>query len=90
MVDFTPVKLEQVEKNRVKISGATGKPAPPSLKVSIGVKEGFIGEGELTYAGLGCIERARLTEQVVRERLKIAEINIEELRVDYIGMNSLG
>jgi urease gamma subunit len=89
VVDFTSVKLEQVGKDRVKISGASGKPAPSSLKVSIGVKEGFIGEGEITYAGLGCVERARLAEQVVRERLKIAKINIEELRVDYIGMNSL-
>lgn len=89
VVDFTTVKLEQVGKDRVKISGARGKPAPSSLKVSIGVKEGFIGEGEITYAGLGCLERAKLAEQVVRERLRIAKINIEELRVDYIGINSL-
>lgn len=89
IVDFTGVKFEQVGKDRVKIFGGQGTPAPSSVKVSIGVKEGFVGEGEITYAGLGCVERAKLAEQVVRQRLEIAPIEIEELRVDYIGINSL-
>jgi hypothetical protein len=57
--------------------------------VSVGIKEGWIGEAEITYAGLGCLNRARLAEQVVRERLRIGGVQLEELRVDYIGMNSL-
>lgn len=89
IVDFTQVSFEEVGKDRVKITGGRGKPGPADLKVSIGVKEGFIGEGEITYAGLGCLERAKLAEQVVRERLKIGKVSIEELRVDYIGINSL-
>ena len=35
--------------------------------------------------GLGCLERAKLAEQVVRERLKIGGVKLQELRVDYIG-----
>jgi hypothetical protein len=57
--------------------------------VSVGIKEGWIGEAEITYAGLGCLNRARLAEQVVRERIRIGGVRLEELRVDYIGMNSL-
>lgn len=89
VVDFSDVKLEQVGKDRVKISGARGKPAPSLLKVSVGVKEGFIGEGLITYAGLGCVERAKATERLIRQRLELEKINIDELRVDYIGINSL-
>jgi hypothetical protein len=89
VVDFTQVAFEEIGENRVRITGGRGKPRPSNLKVSIGVKEGFIGEGELTYAGPGCLERAKLAEQVVRERLKIGNVRIEELRVDYIGLNSL-
>ncbi len=89
VVDFTRVKLEEVGKDRVKISGGKGKPRPATLKVSIGIKEGFIGEGEITYAGLGCLERARLAEQIIRGRLKVVGARIDELRVDYIGINSL-
>lgn len=89
VVDFSGVQLDEVGKDRVRIGGVRGKPRPDLLKVSIGVREGWIGEGEITYAGLGCLERARLAEQVVRERLKISGVRLQELRVDYIGLNSL-
>jgi hypothetical protein len=89
VVDFTGVRLEEVGRDRVRITGGRGRARPDSLKVSVGIKEGWIGEAELTYAGLGCVNRARLAEQVVRERLRIGGVELEELRVDYIGLNSL-
>lgn len=89
VVDFTQVKLEETGKDRVRISGGRGRARPEQLKVSVGIREGWIGEAEITYAGLGCVNRARLAEQVVRDRLKIGGVQLEELRVDYIGINSL-
>jgi len=89
VVDFSKVELDEIGKDRVLIRNGHGKPRPDTLKVSVCIKEGWMGEGEITYAGLGCLERARLAEQVVRERLKIGKVNLQELRVDYIGMNSL-
>ena len=89
VVDFTGVQLDEVGLNRVRITGGRGKPRPEQLKVSVGVREGWIGEAELTYAGLGCVNRARLAEQVVRARLPIGGVQLEELRVDYIGLDSL-
>jgi hypothetical protein len=89
VVDFTGVSLTEIGADQVRISGARGKPRPDQLKVSVGVKEGWIGEGEITYAGLGALNRARLAEEVVRQRLHICGVTLEELRVDYIGLNSL-
>ena len=89
VVDFTEVRLTELGPDRVGISGGQGRPRPDQLKVSVGIKEGWIGEAEITYAGLGCLNRARLAEQVVRERLRIGGVQLEELQVDYIGMNSL-
>lgn len=89
VVDFTGVHLDEVGPDRVRITGGRGRPRPDGLKVSVGIKEGWIGEAELTYAGLGCVNRARLAEQVVRERLTIGGVRLEELRVDYIGLSSL-
>jgi hypothetical protein len=89
VVDFTGVDLEEVGKDRVRISGGRGRPRPDQLKVSVGVKEGWIGEGEITFAGLGALERAKLAEEVARERLKIGGVKLDELRVGYIGLNSL-
>jgi hypothetical protein len=89
IVDFTGVELTQIGPDLVQMTGAAGKVAPDLLKVSVGIKEGYIGEGEITYAGLGCLERAKLAENIVRERIEIANIKLDELRVDYIGLNSL-
>ena len=89
VADFTGVRLEQTGPDQVRISGGRGRARPAQLKVSVGIKEGWIGEAEITYAGLGCMNRARLAEQVVRERLRIGGVQLEELRVDYIGINSL-
>ena len=89
VVDFSGVRLQEIGPDKVRITGGRGRARPELLKVSVGIREGWIGEAELTYAGLGCVNRARLAEQVVRERLRICGVNLEELRVDYIGLNSL-
>ena len=89
VVDFTGVRLDEVGLDQVRISGGRGRARPEQLKVSVGIKEGWIGEAEITYAGLGCVNRARLAALVVRERLRIGGVQLEELRVDYIGINSL-
>ena len=89
VVDFTGVHLDQEGPNRVRIRGGRGRLRPAQFKVSVGVREGWIGEAEITYAGPGCVARARLAEAVVRERLQIGNVRLEELRVDYIGIDSL-
>lgn len=89
VVDFTAVTVDEIGPDRVRIAGGRGRTRPDQLKVSVGVKEGWIGEGEITFAGLGALERAKLAEAVVRERLANTGVKIDELRVDYIGVNSL-
>jgi hypothetical protein len=89
VVDFTEVTLDETGPNRVMIKGGRGRPRPAQLKVSVGILEGWIGEAMITYAGLGCVERAKLAEKVVRERLQIEGVKLQELRVDYIGLNAL-
>ncbi len=84
--DFTTVRVKQTGANRIAFSGATGKPRSPMLKVSIGYHAGYVGEGEISYAGANALARARLAGEVVRERLKGA---FGEIRVDYIGSTSL-
>jgi hypothetical protein len=84
--DFTTVQLRQAGANRVAVSGATGKPRSPTLKVSIGYHAGYVGEGEISYAGANALQRAQLAGEVVRARLQGA---FTEMRVDYIGSTSL-
>lgn len=88
-VDVRNVQVEQIGPDRVRMRGARGKPWPERLKVLVGVLEGYIGEGEITFAGPGAYDRAKLGAEVVQERMAIDRPAIDELRVDYIGVNSV-
>ena len=53
-LDITDVEVEQIGPDRVRVSGARGKPAPDTWKVTISVDGGWLGEGEISYAGPEC------------------------------------
>lgn len=89
VADYTNITMEQIGKDRVLIKGATGKPKTDILKVSIGYQDCFIGEGEISYGGSNAYEKARLGAEIVVKRLGSTGVKYDELRVDYIGVNSL-
>jgi hypothetical protein len=52
----------------------------------VGYLAGYVGEGEIGYAGTNAVARARLAGEIVRERLRQ---RFPEVRVDVIGSTSL-
>jgi hypothetical protein len=89
VADFTGVGIEPAGPDRVAIDGATGRRRPDTLKVSLACRDGFVGEGQISYAGSGAVDRARLATEIVVQRLKHARVRPVEVRCDLIGMNSL-
>jgi hypothetical protein len=87
--DFSQVRVEQIGKDRVRISGGRGSPRTGTLKVSVGYVDGFIGEGQISYAGPGALARGRLALDIVRERLKLTGVAASEVRFELIGVDSL-
>jgi hypothetical protein len=41
------------------------------------------------YAGPGALERARLAEQILRERFRIIGLKAEEVRIDLLGLSAI-
>ena len=70
-------------------TGATGKEKPKTLKVSIGYKDCFIGEGSISYGGSTAYSKAKLAEEIIRKRIEYTGIKCEELKFDILGVNSL-
>lgn len=89
VADFSNVSFKELGKDIVEASGATGREKTDTLKVSIGYKDCFIGEGEMSYAGPGCLERAKLAAEIVEKRLALTGVKYDELRIDYIGINAI-
>lgn len=89
VLDITGVEFASLDPHRVRASGATARARTDTYKVVLGYHDGWIGEGEVGYAGPNALARAKLSEQIVRERLKMRGISYPEIRVDYIGLSSL-
>ena len=87
--DFSKVTLTEIVHDRVLIRGASGSMRPDELKVSLGVKEGYIGEGEISYAGHGALKRARISAGIVKERLKNRGVAFKDMKTELIGYDAL-
>ena len=87
--DFSGVTLTQVAPNRVRIEGATGRQRPACLKVTVGHRDGFIGEGQISYAGLGAQARGQLALDVLQQRLEASGIQALDSRYELIGVNAM-
>ncbi len=84
--DFSRVEIRETAPDTIAVTGARGKPRPDGLKVSVGYHAGYLGEGEIGYAGENSAARARLAGEIVAERLRG---QFQELRVDVIGLTAL-
>ncbi len=86
VADFTTVTLKENSPNCIAVLGCKGKLKPGEFKVSVGYLAGFLGEGEISYAGCNALGRAKLAGEVLQERLKE---EFTDLRIDYIGSTSV-
>jgi hypothetical protein len=86
VADFTTTALDETGPDAVATSGARGRRRPDALKVSVGYRAGWLGEGEISYAGSHAVERAELAGAILRERLAN---RFARLRIDVIGMTAL-
>jgi hypothetical protein len=71
VLDITDVELSPDGPHRIRVSGARGKPRPDTLKATVFVESGVLGEAEISYAGPNALARARLAADIVKERLSL-------------------
>lgn len=88
IADFSQVEVESLGQDRVRLKGASGRPAPATLKVSIGYRAGFLGEAQISYAGCSAVDRAGLALDVVRRRLERVAPGIAA-EFDVLGTHAL-
>lgn len=85
VADITTCNIEQVGADRVAVTGVQGHIWPDTLKVLVCQDGGWLGEGEISYAGPRAEARARLAADVIRRRLE----GKLPIRIDLIGVLSI-
>ena len=85
VLDISRVEVAPAGPDRVAVSGARGHPRPDRLKVTVSVEGGWLGEGEISYAGPNARARAELALDILKTRMP------DGLRVrgDLIGVSSV-
>ncbi len=89
VADFSAVRLHEVGPDRVAVEGASGRARPAQLKVTLGVHEGWIGEGQISYAGPGARARGELALAVLAQRLERLGLAAHERRAELIGVDAM-
>jgi len=63
--DFSTARVEQVGEHRVRVSGATGRPAPDTYKVSATYADEFRGGTYMTFYGIDADRKARALGEAI-------------------------
>jgi len=81
--------FEELTPDRVAVRGIGARARTDTYKVVVGYFDGWIGTGEVAYAGVNAIARAQLAAEVVKERFRLDGGAASEIQVDLIGVSSL-
>jgi hypothetical protein len=88
VADFTSIRLASDGPDRVRVFGIGGRPATDKLKVSIAYRAGFKAVGTLVYAWPDALEKARLADRVLRERLDTMGLKFDQLLTEFVGVSA--
>jgi hypothetical protein len=88
VADFTTIRLESAGTNRVRVYGIKGRPATDKLKVSIAYRAGFKAVGSLVYSWPDALDKARLADRVLRERLANIGLRFDETLTEFVGVSA--
>ena len=85
VADISAATVQSVGADRVRLSGVRGHPRTATLKANVFFDGGWLGEGEISYAGPNAEARARLAMDVLQKRMGA----LLALRFDLMGVSSI-
>jgi hypothetical protein len=89
VADFTGLRFTQAAPDVVDVAGARARPPTDCYKTTVCYAAGHIGEGHVGYVGPNARARAEMAAGIVRSRLAQRSLDLDEVRVELIGLNSL-
>jgi hypothetical protein len=87
--DLTTVALEDLGADRVRVTGATGRPANGRYKVVGATEDGWLAELSVAFAWPDAEAKARATADLARRRVELAGIALADWHVEVFGVGAL-
>jgi Acyclic terpene utilisation family protein AtuA len=84
-VSFLSLELKPDGADRIRITGAKGRPPPTNYKVSATYRHGFKAEGLLAIFGPEAVRKAQICGEIILEKVRLAGYDLEKKVVECIG-----
>ena len=88
IADFTSICVADAGEDRVRVFGVQGRPPTDKLKVSIAYRAGFKATGTLVYAWPDALDKARLADRILRERMEKLGLRFDEILTEFLGVSA--
>jgi hypothetical protein len=83
--DFSQVTFRQTGPNQVEMSGAAGTAPPPTYKVSMAYRDGYMAAGTLVIYGPDAPRRAQACGEMLLQRVRRAGFNLARTNIECLG-----
>jgi Acyclic terpene utilisation family protein AtuA len=84
-VSFLTLRVDDLGDNRVRVSGAKGKPRPEKLKVSATYRDGYRSAGTLTIIGRDAATKSQRVGELVLERVRGSGYSVRDSMIECLG-----
>ncbi len=84
-VDLTSIRLGPAGPDRVSLTGMTGRPPGPSLKLSAIYHDGWIASGMVAVVGRDAVAKARAGGRLVLDRVRRGGVELADSLVEVLG-----
>jgi hypothetical protein len=88
-VDMTTLHMQEIEQDQVRVTGATGRPAPETLKIVAGYEDGVMGQAMIGYAWPDALTKAQTAAEIIQQQMLEVGLKADETVIEYIGYNSI-
>ncbi len=90
VADFTSAAFEDLPGDRVRITGVRGTAATETYKMLLCAHSGWSGEARVAFSWPDAFEKAKATAAILRKRVGMARLEVDEWLVEYWGVDALG
>ena len=85
VLDMGTLRLDEIDTDRVRVSGATGRSAPATLKVVAGYEDGWMGQAVIGFCWPDALAKAGAVVASVKQQLSERRMAHNELCVERLG-----
>lgn len=86
IADFSEVRFQTLAPGRIRVTGATGRERTATLKVSVGYRASWKGEGQISYYGANSIARANQAAELIKHWFETDFPDKPEHLIELIGI----